>query len=48
VEQDALFGRIERQLEARDWKEAATTLRQLKFLEKLSEEIGEAEEGMDS
>jgi molecular chaperone HscB len=48
TEQDALFGRIERQLEARDWKEAATTLRQLKFLEKLSEEIGEAEEGMDS
>jgi molecular chaperone HscB len=48
VEQDALFGRIERQLEARDWKEAATTLRQLKFLEKLSEEIGEGEEGMDS
>jgi len=48
TEQDALFGRIERQLEARDWKEAATTLRQLKFLEKLSDEIGEAEEGMDS
>jgi len=48
VEQDALFGRIERQLGARDWKEAATTLRQLKFLEKLSEEIGEAEEGMES
>jgi len=48
MEQDALLGRIERQLGARDWKEAATTLRQLKFLEKLSEEIGEAEEGMDS
>jgi molecular chaperone HscB len=48
TEQDALFGRIERQLEAQDWKEAATTLRQLKFLDKLSEEIGEAEEGMDS
>jgi molecular chaperone HscB len=48
TEEDALLGRIERQLEAQDWKEAATTLRQLKFLEKLSEEIGEAEEGMDS
>jgi len=48
IEQDALFGRIERQLEAQDWKEATTTLRQLKFLDKLSEEIGEAEERMDS
>jgi len=48
IEEDALFGRIERQLEAQDWKEATTTLRQLKFLEKLSEDIGEAEERMDS
>jgi molecular chaperone HscB len=48
TDQDALFGRIERQLEARNWKEATTTLRQLKFLEKLSDEIGEAEETMDS
>jgi len=48
LEQDALLARIERQLEAQDWKEAAGTLRQLKFLEKLGEEIGEAEERMDS
>jgi molecular chaperone HscB len=48
LEQNALFARIGRQLEARDWKEAAATLRQLKFLEKLSEEIGDAEQGMDS
>jgi len=46
--QDALLARIERQLEAQDWKEAAGTLRQLKFLEKMSEEIGEAEERMES
>jgi molecular chaperone HscB len=46
--QDALLARIERQLDAQDWKEAAGTLRQLKFLEKLSEEIGEAEERMES
>lgn len=48
LEQDALFARIERQLEARDWTEAAATLRQLKFLEKFGEEIGAAEEGMES
>ena len=48
ADQDALFGRIERQLEARDWSEAAATLRQLKFLEKFEEEIGAAEEEMDS
>lgn len=48
LEQDALFARIERQLEARDWTEAAATLRQLKFLEKFGEEIGTAEEGMES
>ncbi len=48
LEQDALFARIERQLGARDWTEAAATLRQLKFLEKFGEEIGTAEEGMES
>ena len=48
ADQDALFGRIERQLEGRDWSEAAATLRQLKFLEKFEEEIGAAEEKMDS
>ena len=48
LELDALLARIERQLEARDWKDAALTLRQLKFLEKLGEEIGAAEEGMES
>jgi molecular chaperone HscB len=48
MEQDSLFRRIERQLEARDWNEAAATLRQLKFLDKLGEEIGSAEENMDS
>lgn len=46
--QDALFARIERQLEGRNWAEAAATLRQLKFLEKFGEEIGAAEEGMES
>jgi molecular chaperone HscB len=46
--QDSLLARIERQLEAQDWKEAAGTLRQLKFLEKLDEEIGAAEERMES
>jgi len=48
VEQDSLFARIERQLESLDWNEAAATLRQLKFLEKFGEDIGTAEEGMDS
>jgi molecular chaperone HscB len=48
TEQDAQLGRMERQLGAADWKEAAATLRQLKFLEKFSEEIGAAEERMDS
>ncbi len=48
VEQDSLFARIERQLEALDWNEAAATLRQLKFLEKFGEDIGAAEEGMES
>ena len=48
VEEDALLARIERQLEALDWSGAAATLRQLKFLEKLGEEIGAAEESMDS
>jgi len=48
VDQDALLARIERQLDGREWKEAADTLRQLKFLEKLGEEIGSAEEGMES
>jgi len=48
IDEDALLKRIERQLEARDWSEAAGTLRQLKFLEKFGEEIGAAEEGMDS
>jgi len=48
TEQDALLGRIERQLEAQQWSEAAATLRQLKFLEKFGEEIGAAEERMDS
>src|SRR5690242_16049663 len=48
VHQDALLARIERQLDGKEWKEAAGTLRQLKFLEKLGEEIGSAEEGMES
>jgi molecular chaperone HscB len=48
TEEDAQLGRMARQLEAADWKEAAATLRQLKFLEKFSEDIGEAEEEMDS
>jgi molecular chaperone HscB len=48
VDQDVLFGRVERQLEAGDWSEAAVTLRQLKFLEKFEEEIGAAEEKMES
>lgn len=48
TEADALLGRIDRQLEAGDWKEAAATLRQLKFLEKFGEEIGAAEEKLES
>jgi len=48
TEQDALLGRIERQLEAQQWGEAAATLRQLKFLEKFGEEIGAAEEKLES
>jgi len=48
LEQDSLFARIERQLEARAWNEAAATLRQLKFLDKLGEDIGSAEERMES
>ncbi|HVQ61068.1 MAG TPA: Fe-S protein assembly co-chaperone HscB [Burkholderiales bacterium] len=48
LEQDTLLARIERQLEAQGWNEAAQTLRQLKFLEKFGEEIGAAEEKMDS
>ena len=45
---DALLGRMGRQLDAKDWKAAAATLRQLKFLEKFGEEIGAAEEKLDS
>ncbi|HKW39306.1 MAG TPA: Fe-S protein assembly co-chaperone HscB [Burkholderiales bacterium] len=48
TEQDALLGTIERQIQAQEWGEAATTLRQLKFLEKFGEEIGAAEEKMES
>jgi molecular chaperone HscB len=48
VNQDFLLARIEKQLEALDWNDAAATLRQLKFLEKFGEEIGAAEERMDS
>lgn len=48
TEADALLGRIDRQLEAKDWKEAAATLRQLKFLEKFGDEIGAAEEKLES
>jgi molecular chaperone HscB len=48
TEQDALLGRIERQLDAREWGDAVATLRQLMFLEKFGEEIGAAEEKMDS
>jgi len=48
VEQDSLLARIQRQLEAQHWNEGAATLRQLKFLEKFGEDIGAAEEGMDS
>ena len=48
MDQHALFARIERQLEAGDWSEAAATLRQLKFLEKFGEDIASAEERLDS
>jgi molecular chaperone HscB len=48
IDQDALLGRIARQLDAGDWTEAAATLRQLKFLEKFGEEIDAAEERMES
>jgi molecular chaperone HscB len=48
AERDSLLARIERQLEARNWNEAAATLRQLKFLEKFGEDIGSAEERMES
>jgi molecular chaperone HscB len=44
---DSLLARIETLLGARDWNGAAATLRQLKFLEKLGEEIGSAEEKME-
>jgi molecular chaperone HscB len=47
ADQDALLARIERQLEAGDWKLAATTLRQLMFLEKFGEDIASAEERLD-
>jgi len=48
LEQDALLARIRRQLDTSDWAEAAATLRQLKFLEKLGEDIAAAEERMES
>jgi len=48
IDQDALLGRIARQLDAGDWTGAAATLRQLKFLEKFGEEIDAAEERMES
>jgi len=47
TERDALLATIRTQLDARSWEEAAATLRQLMFLEKLGEEIGAAEEGME-
>jgi len=48
TEAEALLRAIDRQLEAKNWKEAAETLRQLKFLEKFGEEIGAAEEKLES
>ena len=48
IDQDALLGRLARQLDAGDWTGAAATLRQLKFLEKFGEEIDAAEERMES
>jgi len=48
VEEDALLGRLGRQLDARDWDNATASLRQLKFLEKFSEEIDSAEEGLET
>ena len=48
IDQDALLGRIARQLDTGDWTGAAATLRQLKFLEKFGEEIDAAEERMES
>ena len=48
VEEDALLGTIGRQLDAKNWVDAAALLRQLKFLEKFSEEIDSAEEGMET
>jgi molecular chaperone HscB len=46
-DEDALLGRIARQLDAQDWSGAAATLRQLRFLEKFGEDIGSAEERME-
>ena len=48
VELDTLLATIWRQFEAEEWNAASATLRQLMFLEKFGEEIGAAEEGMDS
>jgi molecular chaperone HscB len=48
IDQDALLGRIARQLDAGDWTGAAATLRQLKFLEKFGEDLAAAEERMES
>jgi molecular chaperone HscB len=47
-EEDALLGAIERQLGAGEWKDAAATLRRLRFIEKFGEDIGAAEEKMES
>ncbi len=48
-ERDALLARVEGQLDERsDWTQAAETLRQLMFLEKFREEIGAAEERLES
>jgi molecular chaperone HscB len=45
-DREALLAEIEAQLDARAWSEAAGTLRRLMFLEKLGEEIRDAEDDL--
>jgi molecular chaperone HscB len=46
-ERAALLAKIETQLDAASWNEAAATVRQLMFLERFGEDIEAAEEGME-
>jgi len=46
-ERGALLSKIETQLDAQAWSDAASSLRQLMFLEKFGEDIEAAEEGME-